>query len=328
MPTAPCHEEVVARFVRSHLRALALPFREDRHGNIVVELRSTPRRTAVAFVAHMDHPGFEVGRVRGRSIECSFLGGLPPACVRKGVAVEFFDASGYRIAIGRVHRIEKWERRDKRVRVALQEGEVQRGQFGMWKLPGLRFDSASRRLFSRACDDLAGCAAILGTLSALVRGRHKARLYAIFTRREEIGLQGAYEVARSHRLPRAVPVISIETSKMLPNAPQGAGPIVRVGDRATIFDPGLTGRLCDIARRLEATGGTPFRFQRKLMDGGTCEATAWQEAGYAAGGLCVALGNYHNCGQHGRIAAEHIRLDDWHGMVRLMTVIAQKFALL
>ncbi len=55
------------------------------------------------------------------------------------------------------------------------------------------------------------------------------------------------------------------------------------------------------------------------MDGGTCEATAFLEAGYTAGGVCVALGNYHNCGANGRIAAENIHEGDWRGLVRLIT---------
>ena len=57
------------------------------------------------------------------------------------------------------------------------------------------------------------------------------------------------------------------------------------------------------------------------MDGGTCEATAYLEAGYTASGLCVALGNYHNCAVNGRIAAENIHLEDWRGLVKLMTAI-------
>ena len=37
--------------------------------------------------------------------------------------------------------------------------------------------------------------------------------------------------------------------------------------------------------------------QRCLMSGGTCEATAYQLYGYETGGLCIALGNYHNRGE-------------------------------
>jgi len=58
------------------------------------------------------------------------------------------------------------------------------------------------------------------------------------------------------------------------------------------------------------------------MPGGTCEATAYQVAGYRAAALCVALGNYHNCGPENKIAAEYVSFADVQGLVRLCTRIA------
>jgi hypothetical protein len=52
------------------------------------------------------------------------------------------------------------------------------------------------------------------------------------------------------------------------------------------------------------------------MDGGTCESTAFVAYGYQAGGMCLALGNYHNMdAQRGKIAPEYIDLNDWSAMV-------------
>ena len=42
------------------------------------------------------------------------------------------------------------------------------------------------------------------------------------------------------------------------------------------------------------------------MSGGTCEATAYQLYGYRTAALCVALGNYHNCGPDLTIAPEFV----------------------
>ena len=61
-----------------------------------------------------------------------------------------------------------------------------------------------------------------------------------------------------------------------------------------------------------------FRWQRKLMDGGTCEGTAFQAYGYRVGALCVPLLNYHNMGENGRIAAEAVSLSDLTNLVRWM----------
>jgi endoglucanase len=54
------------------------------------------------------------------------------------------------------------------------------------------------------------------------------------------------------------------------------------------------------------------------MSGGTCEATAYQLDGYRAAALCVALGNYHNCGPDETIAPEFVAVDDVAGMIALM----------
>jgi endoglucanase len=93
---------------------------------------------------------------------------------------------------------------------------------------------------------------------------------------------------------------------------------VRIGDRTSIFDPDLSDWLGRTADQLSRQDDS-FRWQRKLMPGGTCEASVFRAAGYRATGLCVALGNYHNRDvKRGRIAPEYIDRDDWLGLVRLI----------
>ena len=67
-----------------------------------------------------------------------------------------------------------------------------------------------------------------------------------------------------------------------------------------------------------------FHFQRALMSGGTCEATAYQEFGLQTGAVCVALGNYHNCASKQKIAAEFVSVSDACGMVRLLVEAARQ----
>ena len=57
--------------------------------------------------------------------------------------------------------------------------------------------------------------------------------------------------------------------------------------------------------------------QRCLLDGGSCEATAYQLYGYTCAAASIALGNYHNCAPDGTIGAEYVAIDDFVGMVRL-----------
>ncbi len=189
----------------------------------------------------------------------------------------------------------------------------------MWDFPPFRV--ARGRIVSRALDDLLGCAAALAALDVLRRVRPAPRIAALFTRAEEVGFHGTFEAIRLRTVPKNAFVLSLETSRALPQAPQGGGVIVRVGDARSVFDPAFMGVLHDAAKEL-AVEEPSFRFQRKLMDGGSCEATAFCAAGYRAGGLALPLGNYHNMagldGGRPAIGAEHITVDDYLAMVRLL----------
>jgi endoglucanase len=142
-------------------------------------------------------------------------------------------------------------------------------------------------------------------------------VYGLFTRAEEVGFVGAIQLARNEVLPKAVTVVSLETSSAKGGpATMGGGPIIRVGDRTSIFDPLATAQLTQIAKER----GIPC--QRLLMQGGTCEATAYQLYGYRTAGLCIALGNYHNCADDAKIAPEFVSLADIEGLVELCVALS------
>lgn len=186
------------------------------------------------------------------------------------------------------------------------------GAFAMWDLPACEFREG--RIFSRACDDLIGCAAIVALFQELARVGAEANVCGLFTRAEEVGFVGAIQLAKSGRLPRDLTIVSLEcSSEKAPGAGRmGEGVIVRVGDKASIFDDSATAAL------VQAGTEAKLPFQRCLMSGGTCEATAYQAYGYRTAALCVALGNYHNCGPDLTIAPEFVSLEDVSGMVQLM----------
>ena len=106
-------------------------------------------------------------------------------------------------------------------------------------------------------------------------------------------------------------------------ADQGGGPIIRVGDIQHIFSSRMTLWMGEVAREIAAEDSS-FRFQRKLMDGGTTEATAYALMGYTTGAACVALGNYHNAGSRGRVRAETVSLSDVDGLARLFERMARR----
>jgi putative aminopeptidase FrvX len=189
------------------------------------------------------------------------------------------------------------------------------GDFGMWDLPAFLLQGDS--IHSRACDDLIGCAAIVATIRDLALAGASTSVYGVFTRAEEVGFIGAVQLAKSKLLPQGVTVVSLETSSELPPAKIGAGPIVRVGDRTSVFDPATTEYFVEIAR------SKGRRHQRCLMSGGSCEGTAFQTYGYRTGALCIALGNYHNCAPDDRIDTEYVSLSDLTDLVELCVAIAQ-----
>ena len=68
-----------------------------------------------------------------------------------------------------------------------------------------------------------------------------------------------------------------------------------------------------------------FKYQRKLMPGGACEATAFRAYGYLSSCICLPLGNYHNMDEaKKRIAPESISVDDYHHLVRLLTAVGRE----
>ena len=73
-------------------------------------------------------------------------------------------------------------------------------------------------------------------LSILTEEDLPVDVYGVFTRAEEVGLVGARLLAEANTLPKNTLVVSLESSRSLPGAEIGGGPVIRVGDAAfTVF---------------------------------------------------------------------------------------------
>lgn len=317
IPTAPFAEHfVIAHVERFCTRCRHATLTRDAVGNVLVRVRKGSRRVArpVCITAHLDHPGFVADRMLSkRRLRANWRGGVPKEYF-VGSSVRFFVGGVW--VKGRVRSI-KTVRRNGQIRVdtvAIDvRGDVPQGSVGMWDFP----DSVvrGRRIYARGCDDLAGAAAMLAAIDELSRRRGSCDAYFLFTRAEEVGFIGAIAAARLKTIPKKCFVVAMETSSELPNAKMGDGPILRVGDRTSTFTPAVTAYCHRIARELTATDRS-FHFQRKLMDGGTCESSAYCNLGYDATGLCIALGNYHNVDvKRKRLVPEYIHLDDYENVI-------------
>ncbi len=324
LPTAPFNESAVVGWIERFVAArLELKLRRDRFGNFLV--RRPGRRSArpLLFVAHMDHPGMTaLEMLPGSLLRARWDGNVPGRLFVNGTRARFFsDGKWVRGEI--VATSEIIDGRAPAQVTFKMRGPVAPGAVGMWDFPDPVV--SGNRLTARGCDDVAGVAGLLAFLDESLRSGAGREFQVLFTRAEEAGFVGAIGACEGKFLPRNAVAISIETSKALANARQGDGPIVRVGDRMTAFTPAVTDFLSATAAGL-AKQDPGFKFQRRLMDGGTCEATVFTAYGYEAGGLCLPLGNYHNIASKGnRLGAEFIDLRDYHALIRLYGAIVERF---
>jgi putative aminopeptidase FrvX len=337
LPTAPFCEQAPVRFIRRFVAARpALSIRADRFGNLLVRYRRGPARARpVVFAGHLDHPGFvATGSDRDGRITADFRGWVDRSYFL-GERVRFFTPGGEVVGVidsvdgrsrpGRPRNAEprvqslRNEKPPERVTVKVRR-PVPPGSIGMWDFPGCRI--RGHTLFARACDDVAGVSAILCALDALCRTRARGDCIAFFTRAEEVGFGGALAAVADRVLPRRAIVVAVECSRAITGVTMGGGPVLRVGDKASIFTPAATAWCHVVAERLAAADRS-FRFQRKLMDGGTCESTVYCHYGYEATGLCLPLGNYHNMDrERRRIAPEFIDLRDFENLVKWFVALA------
>lgn len=329
LPTAPFAEGYVIAFILNRLpRSRFLHVEQDDVGNLLLRYKRGARRVArpVAFNAHVDHPGFVVAEdAADGCLTARWFGGVEPAYF-KNTKVRFYENG--RWVRGRIESVslEKTPgsgrpRRVETVRVSVS-GAVSKDAVGMWDLPEPRI--TGHRVTARGCDDIAGCAAMLASLDRLIAGRKVGEAWFLFTRAEEVGFVGAIAACKNGLLPKRCAVVAVECSSQRVNARLGDGPILRVGDLASTFSPDLTHHCKAIAADL-AKKTPAFTYQRKLMDGGTCESTVFCEYGYEATGLCIALGNYHNRDTaREKIAPEFVDLHDWTKMVRWFNALIDR----
>jgi putative aminopeptidase FrvX len=326
----------------------------DQAGNITVRRVPTSPTAAPAsssrpiyITAHLDHPAFVVERIIAPStLQLSFRG---------GVMDEYFIDG----------KVVVWDQHDKPTAarlagvVADQPGPFKHylcelatpnpalrvGDVAVWDVgpPTIR----DNQMHTLACDDLSAVAAMLAmvdALDAMDQSLITQDIRLLFTRAEEIGFIGAIAAVRESTMPKDARVIALENSRSFAESPIHGGPIVRVGDRMSVFSPTLTDA---IAKRAEEIAGAPstvtaaqklsdlpqWKWQRKLMAGGACEASVYFSAGYEATCVCLPLGNYHNMAdlanvQAGtntspaRIGPEFIGLDDFHALVDLLVACA------
>lgn len=378
IPTASGQEWRVIDWIRRWaLERPALRLDEDPSGNLVVsrvparakaglraaKTRAAPPTPPIFITAHLDHPAFVVERILAPgTAELSFRGGVMdpyfenagivihaggrdgrPAQAFTGTLTGVASAAG---SAGGVFTTYFAEFEAEEAEEAIRLGDV-----GVWALPA--GEVRDEIVHTSACDDLAAVVAAVSAMDELLalaeRGEPVEDVRLLFTRAEEIGFIGAIAACKHGTMPKGSRVIALENSRSFSDSPIGGGPIVRVGDRMSVFSPRLTAACAKRAEELSGRSAAPtasqtqadlkgWKWQRKLMAGGACETTVFCAYGYEATCLCLPLGNYHNMSdlqsvQDGtfdqarngppRVGREYIGVEDFHGLVDLLVGIGQ-----
>ncbi len=353
LPTAAGREDRVIAAIEQWVKARKdrVVLSRDRFGNMTIARHDFLEACArgaksgvkpVMITAHLDHPAFVVTavRTRGKSVELDleFRGGVNDPYF-KGAGLEVFDAETRKSFDAKITsldaKVDPVAKPFKTVVARLAKPaaakHIAAGSIARWKFA--KAEVKKGLAHTHACDDLAALAAALVAYDAISRDAACAHVALLFTRSEEIGFIGAIGAARGGTVPQGARLVCLENSRSFPHdSPIGAGPIVRVGDRLSVFTPELTNRIGDIAAA-HAKDTPGFRFQRKLMPGGACEATAFASFGIASTCVCLPLGNYHNMQDIDGVAAgkakakvgrEFISADDFHWLVELLDVVARR----
>lgn len=357
LPTAAGREDRVVAWIERWVAARAdrLVLARDRVGNLTIAAHGFLEACAkgvrpLLVTAHLDHPAFVVAAVRAKGakadrieLDLEFRGGVNDPYF-KGAMLEVFDRDAERSHDARIAsldaKVDPATKPFKTVvarlatpagRRAAAAGAIAPGSIARWKLP--KAEIRDGLVHTHACDDLAALAAALVAFDGISRDPALAHVALLFTRSEEIGFIGAIGAARDGTVPKGARLLCLENSRSFPHdSPIGAGPIVRVGDRLSVFTPELTNRVGDVAAA-HAKANPAFRYQRKLMPGGACEATAFASFGIASTCVCLPLGNYHNMqdidgvaagAARARIGREFVSVDDFHGLVELLGVVARR----
>ncbi|MCX8250414.1 MAG: hypothetical protein OTJ98_00970 [Dehalococcoidia bacterium] len=313
IPATSYYEQPVADYILAQCTDIGVETRVDRYGNILATRQGVDAAAdGIAFVAHMDHPGYEALSAEDDGVHGRGLGGLPSQAYESGVAVTFVGSDGRRVPgliMGRA---------------GARSGdnlifEVAQDRIGplpcaiVLDLPDFDYDEQTKLIRMRAADDLAGCASILAVMRSSMESPTPGSVYGLFTRAEEVGLVGARLAAADGLLPVGTNVVSVETSSILPGAEIGRGPVVRTGDRMTTF-----GFEAEEYLTAAVSGVGDFPVQRQLMQAGTCEGTAFARNGYPTTGLAYPLGAWHNNGPDSTIRPEFIHHDDFATGIALL----------
>ena len=312
-PATSYFEDKVAREVERILTDAEIPYEQDDYGNIIARL--TRRNESPGHPELVDgRPAPKHDQPDRRRLTLKMLGRVSDVIYEQQVDLVVHCADGSSCAAQTTG-----QDSDPEARVLyadlVEQNELVLPAFAVFDL--VDYELGDTRIFARALDDLAGCATTLSILETLVVEDGPVDVIGVFTCAEEEGLIGARLLAAAGSLPKETLVVSIESSRTLPGAEQGNGPVIRVGDALSTFSQSAE-TVLQAARATLQRRDPPIPVQRQLMSGGVCEASVFVAHGYDSTGVAFPLAHYHNGFGEDSIQAENIAISDFLGGVELL----------
>ena len=178
--SAPYYESQTSKLIINLLAKFNIPFFKDDFGNIIAHYKPDKLNkniNPIAFVAHMDHPGFEaISYNQNNELEAKPLGGVPLSSLKSQNAILIKSAKGDWVK--GIIKPANNNTENKIVYVDLNnETPI--------KLPApivfdlKKFFIKDNIIYMRAIDDLAGCSSILSALCQIAENKIKGNLYLI-----------------------------------------------------------------------------------------------------------------------------------------------------
>ncbi|MFA6947550.1 MAG: M42 family metallopeptidase [Eubacteriales bacterium] len=264
-------EDMVAAYIKEYLSGIISGVRTDKLGNVIAHMEGEDSSRRLMVCAHMDEVGFMVTEIDDEgNLRFSPVGGIDPR-VLCGRRVTIMSKDGSRRINGLISskpiHLQNADERGKATKVdgmyidiGADDGDMARHSVSIGDYGTFISDfylMGENKMKGKAIDDRLGCAVMLDTITAFVREGKKPKYdtYFAFTVREEVGISGANTAAFEIKPDYALILESTAVADIADVPPEGrvaelgAGGVISLVDRATVYDHGFVTWALELAEK-------------------------------------------------------------------------------
>lgn len=302
------NEEAVRHFIADEIRKYCDDVYTDAMGNLIAHKQGTGKK--LMFAAHIDEIGIMVTNIDDNGfLRFTSIGGLNVPNL-SNLRVSF--SNGVKGVIGTDEEAFKKKQSIDNLYIDIGSKTKKDSEKLISIGSTAAFDGSFYKngniIVSKALDDRAGCAALIGAASMADTDND---LYFVFTAQEEVGLRGA-KAAAFEINPDVAVAIDVTDTGDTPNAPVmavnlGDGCAVKIMDRSVICSADVRNAMIETAKK------NKIPYQLEIMtDGGTdAGAINLTRSGIRTGGISIPTRYIHS-------PSEMIHTQDLENCVKLI----------